>query len=209
MRFYATASGPKVRDAMTCGLLGQIVTPAAGNALGEDIDWIADNGCYGNGYPGNAAYLTWLRPLAARAGDRCSFVVAPDVVGDATATAERAAPMLGPIRDLGVPVAYVGQNSATPDALPWPSFDVLFVGGDTTWKLGAEARALVAEARRRGLGAHMGRVNSWARLRYARAIGCTSADGTYLAFGPDRNLPRLLRWLAEVNDQGLLWEVAG
>jgi hypothetical protein len=52
----------------------------------------------------------------------------------------------------------------------------------------------------------MGRVNSQERLRYARHIGCDSVDGTYLAFGPDRNLPRLLGWMAEVNDQGLLWE---
>jgi hypothetical protein len=29
-------------------------------------------------------------------------------------------------------------------------------------------------------------------LRYAASIGCDSADGTYLAFGPERNLSRLL-----------------
>jgi hypothetical protein len=37
------------------------------------------------------------------------------------------------------------------------------------------------------------------RLRYATSIGCHSADGTFLAFGPDRNLPRLLGWLTEID----------
>lgn len=52
----------------------------------------------------------------------------------------------------------------------------------------------------------MGRVNSLRRLRLAQAMGCDSADGTYLAYGPDRNLPRLLGWLREINCQGALWE---
>jgi hypothetical protein len=42
----------------------------------------------------------------------------------------------------------------------------------------------------------MGRVNSLRRLRYADAIGCDSADGTYIAHGPDINLPALLGWAA-------------
>jgi hypothetical protein len=41
---------------------------------------------------------------------------------------------------------------------------------------------------------HCGRVNSWKRLAYAESIGCTSADGTYLTFGPEINLPKLLGW---------------
>lgn len=50
----------------------------------------------------------------------------------------------------------------------------------------------------------MGRVNSLRRLRHAAAIGCDSADGTYLAFGPDRNLPRLLDWIGAVNEPDLV-----
>ncbi|MGW3571669.1 hypothetical protein ACWDSL_48685 [Streptomyces sp. NPDC000941] len=54
----------------------------------------------------------------------------------------------------------------------------------------------------------MGRVNSARRLTYAAAIGCASADGTYVAFGPDKNLPTALRWVREVNKQPTLdlWE---
>lgn len=189
---------------MATGLLGQIVTPAAGNRLLDDVDWIGDNCCFGSGYPGDDGYLAWLERFPPPG---CRFVVAPDVVGNADATLARSVPMLPRIRRL-LPVAYVGQNGAVPYGLPWDSFDALFLGGDTAWKLGAEARALVDEARRRGKWVHMGRVNSWERLRYARQIGCDSVDGTYLAFGPDKNLPKLLRWLAEVNDQGLLWEAS-
>jgi hypothetical protein len=42
--------------------------------------------------------------------------------------------------------------------VPWDAFDVLFLGGTTDWKLGPAAADLTAEARRRGLVVHMGRV---------------------------------------------------
>jgi len=35
-------------------------------------------------------------------------------------------------------------------------------------------------------------------------IGCDSADGTYVAFGPDVNLPDVLAWLRAVNGQSSL-----
>jgi hypothetical protein len=190
--YFATASGPKVCDAMRAGLLGQIATPAAGNAILPGVSWCADNAVFADRYPGDSEYLAWLATRPHRVN--CRFAVAPDVVGDAEATYVRSLPMLRRIQGL-VPVAYVGQNGATPDSLPWDQFDALFVGGDTAWKLGAEARALVSEARSRGKWAHMGRVNSAKRLRYAQFIGCDSADGTYLAHGPDANLPKLLQWL--------------
>ena len=106
----------------------------------------------------------------------------------------------------GAPVALAAQNGSECITLPFDDFDVLFLGGDTIWKLGPHARRLTAEARARGKHVHMGRVNSLKRLRYADAIGCDSADGTFLAFGPDRNLPELLGWLRDVNDQHTLWD---
>ena len=77
----------------------------------------------------------------------------------------------------------------------WQLCDAAFIGGSTPWKLGPAAADLAAQARARGLWVHMGRVNSLRRLRHAVAIGCRSVDGTFLAFGPDRNLRTLLRWL--------------
>lgn len=205
MRYYATASGPRVRDAMRAGLIGQIVTPAAGNRVLPGVDWIADNAVFAGKYPGDEAYLTWLasRPYL----DLCRFAVAPDVVGDAEATLARSLPMLARIRALGLPVAYAAQDGATVDTLPWDGFDVLFIGGSTGWKVGPAARLLITEAKARGLQVHMGRVNSGGRLQRAADSGCDSADGTCLAFGPDVNLPKLLGWVRAVN-QPALWEVS-
>lgn len=45
------------------------------------------------------------------------------------------------------------------------------------------------------------RVNSRRRVRYATACGYDSVDGTHLAFGPDKNLPAVLGWMREANDQ--------
>jgi hypothetical protein len=65
----------------------------------------------------------------------------------------------------------------------------------TEWKLGKEAADLANQALSHGKWVHMGRLNSGRRFRYARdVVGCQSADGTFLAFGPDTNLPRLYRW---------------
>jgi hypothetical protein len=67
----------------------------------------------------------------------------------------------------------------------------------TEWKLGKAAADLANQALSHGKWVHMGRLNSGKRFKYARdEVGCHSADGTFLAFGPDTNLPRLLRWMA-------------
>lgn len=193
---------------MTSGLLGFIDTPAQGNARPEGVVWCADNGCFGSGYPGDAKWFAWLEVHAADAAS-CAFATAPDVVGDAAATLDRSLPWLPRIRALGYRAALVAQDGLEHLTVPWDEFDVLFIGGTTEWKLGRAARRLVAEAKVRGKRVHMGRVNSERRLRYADAIGCDSADGTYLVFGPDTNMPKLLGWLRGVNDMPPLFDVDG
>lgn len=182
-----------------------ISTPKQGNPVPAGAVWCADNGCFGKGYPGDADWFAWLSTYTLEERARCVFAVAPDVVGDAAATLARSAPWLARIRALGYPAAFVAQNGAETVGVPWDDFDVLFIGGDTAWKLGPHAAALTLEARSRDKGVHMGRVNSLRRARYAAAIGCDSADGTFIAFGPDRNLPRVQGWMRELNDQPTLW----
>lgn len=188
---------------MRDGLIGYIDTPAQGNVRPVGVAWAADNGCFGKGYPGDAAWLAWL---AAMDPADCLFAVAPDVVGDAEATWARSAPMLPAIRALGFPAALVAQDGMERQTVDWPAFDVLFIGGSTEWKIGPFARALVAEAKAHGKGVHMGRVNSERRYRYALAIGCDSADGTYLTFGPDVNLPNVLAWSRLTEQPALIGE---
>lgn len=206
MLYFANPSTLRIRDTMNMNSqqLGAIITPAQGNPIPPNVRWCADNGCFGAGYPGDDAYIAWLTGLASRASN-CQFAVAPDVPFNMEATLSRSAPMLPRIRMTGYRVALAVQNGA--NRLPWDDFDAIFIGGDTRWKLGPEARQLAIEAHARGKWVHMGRVNSLRRLQYASHIGCNSVDGTYLIYGPDLNLPRLLRYLRTVNGQTVLWDV--
>lgn len=138
-------------------------------------------------------WLEWLASLR-RYRERCLFAVAPDVIGDAEATLVRSLPYLSTIRQLGFPVAFVSQNGCTSALVPWDQIDVLFVGGDDAWKLGEASWGLCAEAKRRGLRTHVGRVNSFQRLAACAFHDIDSADGTYLKYGPDVNWPKLMRW---------------
>ena len=198
--YLANASSPAIRQRMVDGKLGMITTPKEGRSPATAKVWAADNGCFGKGYPGDEAYLDWLAKNSKHA-NRCLFATAPDVVGDAAATLVRSAPFFEPIRAMGYPVAFVAQDGLTVEATPWDQFDVLFIGGTTEFKLGAGSRELIWEAKARGVFVHMGRVNSRKRIRYASLIGADSVDGTFLAFGPDVNLPKLTRWMDEVNTQ--------
>lgn len=204
MLYYANPSTQRVRDAMQAGYLRAIMTPKQGNRLPGVVRWCADNGCFGKGWPGEDVWLAWLDSFTPEQRDRCDFAVAPDVVGDAAATLTRALPWLPRIRALGYPAAYVAQNGSDQHPPPWDALDVLFLGGSTEWKLGPVARALTAHARGLGKRVHMGRVNSERRYRYAAAIGCTSADGTYLTFGPDLLLPNVLAWVRTTDQPSLL-----
>lgn len=188
---------------MTAGLIDCIVTPAQGNRI-PDGAWIcADNGCYGKGYPGDEKWWQWVQTLPT---GRVRFVVAPDVVADAAATMERSLPWLERIRELGHPAALVAQDGLENMTVPWDAFDVLFIGGSTEWKLGPAAAALSREAKQKGKWVHMGRVNSLGRMRHAMLTGCDSVDGTFIAFGPDQNLPKVLGWVRDVTQPGL-WEI--
>lgn len=165
--------------------------------LGRMI-WAADNGCYARPKTySDDGYLAWL--------DRCPrnalFAAAPDVLGDWPATIERAAPMLRAIRALGFPAAIVLQDGTTPETVPWSECDAIFIGGSTAWKLGPDIPPLVREARWRAKWPHMGRVNSWKRLRIAHAIGCQSADGNLAAYGRDRWLPMIAAWPDRIREQ--------
>jgi hypothetical protein len=177
---------------MQTGRLGQMVTPAEGRKPLPGVWWGADNGAFGKGYPGDEPWLDWLDSLPR---ERCLFAVAPDVVADAEATLARSTPWLPVIQALGFPPAFVAQDGIENIDIPWDLFDVLFLGGTTRWKLSPAAARLAREAKRRGKAVHMGRVNSGRRKAIADLFECDSIDGTFLAFGPDVNLPRLLRWM--------------
>lgn len=182
-------------------MLPVMLTPMMGNALPEGVPWAADTGCFNQpDKHDDDRYIGWLKDRAYAAG-RCLFATAPDVVGDAEATLIRSLPMLSRVRDAGYVAALVGQDGLESLDVPWDAFGALFVGGTTQWKLSEATYGLVCEAKERGKWCHMGRVNSLRRLKAAQVGGYDSADGTFLAFGPDKNLPRLRHWLKEVQLQ--------
>lgn len=183
--------------------LGCMVIPDnSRGTLPPGMWWGADNGCFAKGDSFDAGrWLAWLGNLKH---DRltCLFAVAPDVVGDAEATLARSAPYLPLIRDLGYLPAYVAQDGFDPSVVPWDAFDVLFIGGTTSWKRSERGGyCAIAEGKRRGKWVHVGRVNGGPFLRSVVGAGADSADGTGLAINPGQNWPRLRRTLNGLTTQ--------
>lgn len=201
MIYYANPSTEAIRDAIASGLLGCITTPRQGNVMFPDEwDVIADNGCFSGTWEPRR-WLAWLDGLPRS----IRFAVAPDVFDPAGTpchgrTMARWAQFAPAIRSRGFVPAFVCQVGATYPDLPSDA-DVLFLGGTTEWKLGPEAHRITAAAKADGRWVHMGRVNSQRRIVTALEMGCDSVDGTYLTFGPDKNLPRLLRFLSNAHER--------
>lgn len=170
--------------------------PAIGNRIPQGMPWALDNGCFSGRFDD--------RRFMNLVSGEALFCALPDVVGDWTATLERSTPWIDPVRARGGRPAIVLQDGATVDTVPWTDVDAVFIGGSTKWKLGPKVPGLIAEARRRGAWAHMGRVNSCRRLKLARAIGCQSADGTFLAWAPDHNAKRIIGWLTSLEKEPCL-----
>jgi hypothetical protein len=85
----------------------------------------------------------------------------------------------------------------------------LFIGGTTDFKLSKEAREFVSICKEKNIWVHMGRVNSLRRMEIAKSWGCDSVDGTYLAFGPDVNTPKLIKMVVMVNQPKLFYGTYG
>lgn len=193
---------------MAAAGIGVMMTPKSGMRLERTLDyplWAADNGCFAQGESFNLVrYLCWLQSMSP-ACHTCLFATAPDVMGDAEATWRRSRGVLPVLRALGYKAALVAQDGIEETGVEWSALDCLFIGGSTKWKLSEAAFDVIREARMCGKHVHVGRVNSRKRLRVFAAAGCDSADGTMLAFGPDKRLRQLLRWSVEIEAQPSLW----
>lgn len=168
-----------------------------------DVDgwpWAADNDAY-SAWDADR-YRKMLGGLWGLPG--CLFVSAPDVVGEAARTLELFEEWYDDLVATLQPLAFVAQDGITVEAVPWSRIDALFVGGSTEFKMGDVAREVVIEAKLRDKWVHMGRVNSHRRLRYAKAIGCDSVDGTQLSWFRDRWLDEFLRHAEQPPHAGVL-----
>jgi hypothetical protein len=161
----------------------------------------------GMGYSEADEYLDYLDRVPR---DRCLFAVSPDCYPDAIESLRRGMEYAGIIREMGFPVALVAQDGAERLTWPWDAFDVLFVGGERNkehprqeWKISRAAEDLCREARNHGKWVHMGRVNSLWKMERARAMGCNSADGTFVKYrrrhmGDEHPTVRAERGVAEL-----------
>ncbi len=176
--------------------------------------WAGDNGAFtrvAGGFDPDKFRAMLDRPALLAARSTCLFVVAPDkldvlpcgaVVGDAIGTLEQFPAWAEEIHARGYPVALVAQDGLEHllEYIPWDLLDVLFIGGSTEWKLSRGAHECAFWAQIKGKRTHMGRVNSYKRMALAESWGVDTADGTFLAFGPTKNLPRLLGWLDKLKE---------
>ena len=199
-------SGANMKEISCRPDTGYMLTPmndSGGRAMKGTL-WAADTGCFlhPEQYT-DESYLAWLKSRSEYRS-RCLFATAPDVVGDAVATMEKSLPMFPLLRAEGYRAALVAQDGLEDLDIPWDSFDCLFMGGSTAWKLSETAYQLAYEADARGKWVHQGRVNSWKRLKAAAVSGYDSADGTYLVFAPDLLLPKLNGWLDVLNTQMMM-----
>jgi len=118
------------------------------------------------------------------------WVTVPDALGDAGATISLWDEWAPVVRSFGFRPAFVLQDGLTLDQLRRVDPPAVFVGGSTKYKMSRDATAAVKWARSHGRPAHMGRVNSLARIRHAVLIGCTSVDGSGYSKWPDQKIPK-------------------
>jgi hypothetical protein len=191
--------------------LGVLLTPHMGNRPEwlHLVCWGGDNGMFKNPQAftiGN--YVKWLRKMSTWRS-KCLFVTAPDIVGNAIATWNLAEPIFDIIRHEGYPVALVAQDGfeEITDQIDWNRFDVLFIGGSTKWKLSKHANNSAKKSIDYNKKVHMGRCNSYSRLRLAKDWGCRSGDGTFLCRAPNKNLPRMVAWLDRLQSTPNLFDL--
>jgi hypothetical protein len=202
MIYLSGSTNDRDEPQMIAAGIGLIAQP--GNGYWRRVDryhwWAADNGCFTEEtYVGDDAWLDWLDRLPR---DRCLFAVLPDVArrpdgslgGDPVATWERFGQLVDIVRDLGFPPALAAQNGIENMANlheQLDACDALFlaggpIDGGIEWKESPAAAHVARLARNQGRWVHMGRVNTRRRLELARAMGCNSADGTFMRWARRR-----------------------
>jgi len=175
--------------------LGRLVTPRSRHGLADTdgrMDWACDNDAFAAW--DHDRFVSMLEAVHDAPKTRLRFVACPDVVADWPATIQRFRDWYAAVRAVG-PVAIVLQDGATASSVPWDHIDAVFVGGSTEWKMGRDAEALILEAKYLDKWVHVGRVNSWRRMKWARSLNVDSVDGTTWARFTDtylwRDLARL------------------
>lgn len=192
MRYLSGVTNDRDEAALVRAGVGLMIQPGNGyhHRAHRYPYYAVDSGAFNPAtYRGDDFYLDYLEALPREC---CLFAASPDVSrradgslgGDPVATWEKFMEFGPLIQEMGFPAALVAQDGIehldVDEQLD--AVDCLFLGGSTTWKLGAQAEAVAGRARNLGKWVHMGRVNSFKRMKRARDMGCNSADGTFLKY---------------------------
>jgi hypothetical protein len=181
-----------------CGMypsaMGHLLSPGAARGPWPWLPYALDNGAFSAftrkvAFDDNAflAHCDWARG----AGPQPLWVVVPDVVTDAPATLARWREWAPVLRRFGWPLAFAAQDGHEPGDVPLDA-DVVFIGGSTEWKLHAIQPFCAAHRR-----VHVGRVNTYGRLRICADAGAESCDGTGWFRGDRQQLAGLIQFLQE------------
>lgn len=153
----------------------QLLTPLTGFSYRGG--WYAiDNGAY------SGLDIPRFLALLARQHEHrkmCRFVAVPDVVASARRTLELFEHWQN--RMIGWPLALVAQNGQEDMSIPWSGIEAIFIGGDTSWKMGPYAAAIIKTAKAMDKWVHVGRVNTPDRFEYFKRLGADSIDGSGIA----------------------------
>lgn len=206
MIYFATGNDPALIQRLTERPdFGVMATPNSGNSIAaypSTAPLALDNGCFSSTAKWSATkWERWLTAVSRRWRDRVVFAAVPDVLCDHESTLALWNEFARTVSDCGVPTAFVLQNGCDSITQVPVEADALFVGGDDGYK---ESPAVAAILRERGdRWAHMGRVNSFRRMRVASGFQCDSTDGTFISFAPRANVPKVASWLNRVNEPRL------
>jgi hypothetical protein len=178
--------------------LGILTTPNNRNSVqsicATGLPWAIDNGAF-SGFD-EMKFLGLVERAAKQ--PNLLWIAVPDVVANAPATVRRWREWQE--RLTGFPLAFVGQDGQEDLALP-DNATALFIGGSTGWKLSRCAADLCREAKQRGWLVHMGRVNSYRRMRTAADFGCDTIDGSSASMFGDKYIHKYISWLRQIDQQ--------
>lgn len=182
-----------------CKNVGRLLLPQYKNygqvSIWHDFTGI-DNSAFTEWHPKKFSELLIEHQQCA---SRTKWVCLPDVVGDWKETLARAKIWIPYFHRLGYNAAYVLQDDQPVDEIPWDAITAVFLGGSTEFKLSQDALRLLTIAREREKLIHVGRCNSFKRIRHFYGK-MDSFDGLSYSKFRQAKIPNLLKLLSELEN---------
>lgn len=177
--------------------LGHLFSPGSQVGPHAFMPYALDNGAYGaftNQIEWESGPWTKLLRWALASGQRPSWTLVPDAVGDRERTLRMWHRYASVARAVRAPLAFAAQDGMTFADVPRDA-EVVFLGGSTEWKW-SNLFAWCAHFPR----VHVGRVNGLRGLRLCAKAGAESCDGTGFSRAT-RQWRELETFLAEMNGE--------